>query len=341
MAISVGINGFGRIGRLTARMLLDRRDQFELRLVNDLAEPKILGHLLERDSTYGPLGADVHVENGGLVVGDRTLTVTREKDPARIPWKDAGVDVVLESTGAFRKRDDVEKHLAAGARRVLLSAPAKGDRPMDAEIVVGVNDDVLEPDHVLVSAASCTTNCLAPMLMVLDERFGIEAALVTTVHAYTPSQHLLDGIDKDPYRARSATQNIIPTTTGAARAAVHVLPHLEGKLTAMAMRVPVPTGSVVDLGARLEGAATPDDVNEAIREAADGKLRGILQYTERPTVSSDIVGNPHSCIVDGNFTAAVGDRTVKIMGWYDNEWGYAARCVDMLQRLGTLGTPGS
>lgn len=340
MAIPVGINGFGRIGRMAARMLLRDSDRFELRLVNDLAEPDILGRLLERDSTYGFFGEKVQASENGLSINGHELRITNEKDPSAIPWKKAGVELVLEATGVFRKRDDLEKHLEAGARKVLLSAPSKGDRPLDATIVFGVNDATLAPEHVLISNASCTTNCLAPMLKVLDERFGIEEAMATTVHAYTPSQHLLDGIDKRPTRARSATQNIIPTTTGAAKAAIEVLPQLEGKLVAIAMRVPVPCGSVIDLSARLSRSIDRAAVNDAFRDAANGELDRILDYTERELVSSDIVGDPHSAIVDGSFTEVLGDRSVKLLGWYDNEWAYAARCVDLLHRMAEGGGTG-
>ncbi|MHA7838321.1 MAG: type I glyceraldehyde-3-phosphate dehydrogenase [bacterium] len=340
MAIPVGINGFGRIGRLVARILLQDPERFDLRLVNDLASAEILGRLLERDSTYGRFGEKLDVSGDRIRVNGGELRVTNEKDPSRIPWEEAGVELVLESTGVFRKRDDLEKHLEAGARKVLLSAPTKGDRPLDAMIVLGVNEGVLEPDHRLISNASCTTNCLAPMLKVLDDRFGVEEAMATTVHAYTPSQHLLDGIDDKPTRARSATQNIIPTSTGAAKATIEVLPQLEGKLVAIAMRVPVPTGSVVDLDARLSRAVDVDEVNAAFREGAAGDLKGIVEYTDRELVSSDIVGDPHSAIVDGSFTELLGDRSVKLLGWYDNEWGYAARCVDLLQLLAHSGSGG-
>ena len=333
MAIPVGINGFGRIGRLVARMLLRDPERFELRLVNDLAEPEILGRLLERDSTYGFFGSKVAASEDGLSIDGHALRVTNERDPSAIPWKKASVELVLEATGVFPTRSDLEKHLGAGARKVLLSAPAKGDRPLDATVVVGVNDEVIAPEHTLISNASCTTNCLAPMLKVLDDRFGIEEAMATTVHAYTPSQHLLDGIDKRPTRARSATQNIIPTSTGAAKAAVEVLPRLEGRLVAIAMRVPIPCGSVIDLSARLNETIDRQAVNEAFREAAAGDLDGILDYTEGELVSSDIVGDPHSAIVDGSFTEILGERSVKLLGWYDNEWAYAARCVDVLDRM--------
>jgi len=336
MTLAVGINGFGRIGRLTARLLLRDPERFEVRLVNDLADADLLGHLFQHDSTYGSFAGEVEAREPGLAIDGRSVRVTAEREPEKIPWKDAGVEVVLESTGAFRRREDLERHLAAGAGKVLLSASPKGEAPLDAQVVLGVNDDVLEDGHRLVSNASCTTNCLAPMLKVLHERFGVEEALMTTVHAYTPSQHLLDGIAKDPRRARSATRNLIPTTTGASKATVQVMPELEGRLEAIAVRVPVVTGSLVDLDVRLSKEAGVDAVNGAMREAAAGPLRGVLDYTERPIVSSDIVGDPHSCIVDGSFTRSLGGRAVKVLGWYDNEWGYAARCVDMIDRLGRL-----
>jgi len=333
MAIAVGINGFGRIGRLAARMLLRDPERFELRLVNDLAEPEILGRLLERDSTYGFFGTKIEASDDGLSIDGHELRITNEPDPSAIPWKKAGVELVFEATGVFRKRGDLEKHLEAGARKVLLSAPAKGDPPLDATVVLGVNDAVIAPEHALISNASCTTNCLAPMLKVLEDHFGIEEAMATTVHAYTPSQHLLDGIDKRPTRARSATQNVIPTSTGAAKAAIEVLPRLEGKLVAIAMRVPVPCGSVIDLSVRLSRSIDRQTVHDAFREAAAGELDGILDYTESELVSSDIVGDPHSAIVDGSFTEILGDRSIKLLGWYDNEWAYTARCVDVLDRM--------
>lgn len=332
MAIRVGINGFGRIGRLTFRNLIARQNEFEVVLINDLAEPSLLGTLLKYDSTYGPFSGEVSVDGANLIVNARKVRLSRERDPARLPWKETGVDVVFESSGVFRTRDDIEKHLAAGAPRVLLSAPAKGEKSLDATIVMGVNHHILTSRMMLVSNASCTTNCAAPLAKVLHDRFSIVDGLLTTVHAYTNDQNLIDAIHKDPRRARAAAQNIIPTTTGAARAVGEVIPELKGKLTGIALRVPVPCGSITDLTVTLSRSVTKEEVNAAFREAARDKLRGILQYTEEPLVSSDIVRNPHSCIFDASWTQVSG-KLLKVLGWYDNEWAYSVRSADVLKLL--------
>ncbi|MHC5012579.1 MAG: type I glyceraldehyde-3-phosphate dehydrogenase [Planctomycetota bacterium] len=330
MTISVAINGFGRIGRMVFRILHERRDRFRVVAVNDLADAPTLLHLLKYDSTHGPFQGDVRLENGALVVGDWEVPVHGERDPAALPWAQVGGPLVLESTGVFRKRAQLEAHLEAGGSKVLLTVPPKDE--LDALIVLGVNDESLQPGHRLVSNASCTTNCLAPMAKVIHEAFGIEQGLMCTVHAYTNDQRILDLPHKDLRRARAAAQNIIPTTTGAARAVGKVLPALDGKLDGYAIRVPVPNGSIVDLTATLGREASKEEINTALREAAEGPLQGILRYSDEPLVSSDIVGDPHSVVFDSGLTMANG-RFVKVLGWYDNEWGYSARCADLLERM--------
>lgn len=334
MAIRVGINGFGRIGRLVFRVLASRPEDFEVVLINDLTDAPMLATLLKYDSTHGRFKGTVSADGEKIVVNDRPIQITKERDPASIPWKGSKVDVVLESTGVFTKRDGLEKHLAAGARKVVLSAPAKDKDAVDATIVLGVNDKALTPNVKLISNASCTTNCLAPMAKILHETFGIRSGLMTTVHAYTNDQRILDLVHSDPRRARGAAQNIIPTSTGAAKAVGLVIPELSGKLTGMALRVPVPTGSVTDLTVNLEKSTTAAEVNAAMKKAAAGPLKGILAYTEDPIVSSDIVGDPHSCIFDGSWTHVIDGSLVKVVGWYDNEWGYSNRTADLIQRLG-------
>jgi len=332
MAIRVGINGFGRIGRNFFRAAWGR-EGVEVVAVNDLAPADTLAHLLKYDSMHGIFGEEIRAEGNALFVGDRQIMVCNERDPEKLPWGELGVEIVLESTGVFRTRRGCEKHLKAGAKRVLLSAPAK-DR-IDATVVLGVNDHLLTPDVRIVSNASCTTNCLAPMVKILNENFGLEHALMTTVHAVTNDQRILDLVHKDMRRARAAISNIIPTTTGAAVAVGIVYPDVAGKINGMAMRVPVPDGSIVDLTALLEKETTVEEVNEAFRRAANAELKGILQYSEEPLVSSDIIGNPHSCIFDAKSTMVEGNL-VKVLGWYDNEWGYSNRCVDLVVRLGNL-----
>jgi len=334
MTIKVGINGFGRIGRSVFR-ILDSRDDVEIVAINDLFDNDQLAYLLKYDTVMGIFEKEVVIDGDRMRVDDRETLMTEERDPTALPWGKLGVDVVIESTGRFLKRADLEKHLAAGAKKVVLTVPPKDD--IDAMVVMGVNDSILTPEHRLVSNASCTTNCLAPVAKVLDEAFGIEEGLMTTVHAYTNDQRLADTSHKDLRRSRAAAQNIIPTTTGAARAVGKVLPHLKGKLDGLAMRVPVPDGSIVDLFCRVREKPMTIDVNAAVRAAAQGPLAGILEYSEVPLVSSDVIGNPHSSIFDALSTAAQGDGWVKVVSWYDNEWGYSNRVVDLVDRLVKLG----
>jgi len=334
MSVKIGINGFGRIGRTVFRILSDRSD-IEIAGINDLFENQQLVYLLKYDSVMGVFPKEVTADDDYMYVDGRKIAMTAEKDPAKIPWGDLGVDIVVESTGVFTKREGLQKHLDGGAKKVILTVPAKDE--IDATIVVGVNDDTLKPEHRLVSNASCTTNCLAPIAKILHERFGIEEGFITTVHAYTNDQRLADVPHKDFRRSRAATQNIIPTTTGAARAVGKVLPQLKGKLDGMAMRVPVPDGSIVDLVARLNGKPAVDEVNAAVREAAEGLLTKIVEYSEVPLVSTDIIGNPHSSIFDALSTRAAGDGYVKVIAWYDNEWGYSNRVVDLIDRIVAVG----
>ena len=327
MSIRVGINGFGRIGRNFLRAALQKGSGFHVVAVNDLADPEQLAHLLKYDSVAGRLAEDVSVSDGNLLVGGRTIKVLAERDPGSLPWRDLGVDIVIESTGLFTKAADAEKHIAAGARKVLISAPAKDE---DFTVVMGVNDgDYDSEKHNIISNASCTTNCLAPMADVLNREFGIEQGLMTTIHAYTADQNLQDSPHRDLRRARAAALNVIPTSTGAAKAIGVVLPELKGKLDGYAMRVPVPTGSATDLTVTVSRETTVEEVNEAFRAAAaSDRWSGILTFTEDPIVSSDIVGDPASCIFDSGLTKVQGNQ-VKIVGWYDNEWGYSSRLVDL------------
>jgi glyceraldehyde 3-phosphate dehydrogenase len=331
MSIKLGINGFGRIGRLCFRAILERdNDDFDVVGVNDLTDAQTLATLLKYDSVHGTLPGDVSVDGDALIVDGDRFPVFAERDPAKLPWGDLGCDVVIESTGIFRNREDAGAHIDAGASKVVISAPAKGD--IDATIVLGVNDDQITGDEEVVSNASCTTNCLAPLVKVLDDNFGLQSGLMTTVHAYTSSQNIVDGPHKDLRRARAAAESIIPTTTGAAKAVGLVLPHMDGKLDGMAMRVPVPDGSITDLVANLDADVSVDEVNAAFEDAANGPMDGVLQYSEEPLVSKDIIHNPHSCIYDAPAAMAAGSM-VKVLGWYDNEWGYANRTVDLVQRL--------
>ena len=325
----VAINGFGRIGRLVLRELM-RRGTHSVVAVNDLTSPDTLAHLFKYDSTHGRYGGSVRVDGTRLVVDGHPIDVLAEKDPARLPWKAMGEPVVLESTGVFTSRAQCEMHLAAGARKVLLSAPPKDD--LDAMICLGVNGDALKPSHRLVSNASCTTNCLAPMAKVLHDAFGIQRGFMNTVHAFTNDQRILDLAHKDLRRARTASVNVIPTTTGAARAVGKVIPALKGKLDGCALRVPVVDGSIVDLTAVVSRDVTVAEVNAALRAAAEGPLKAYVRYTEEPLVSSDIIGDPSSAIFDGLSTQAIGSL-VKVLAWYDNEWGYSCRCVDVLELL--------
>ena len=339
MAIRVAINGFGRIGRLTFRNLMARRAEFDVVAVNDLTDNKTLATLLKYDSVHGRYQGAVSYDDQHLIVDGEKIRVFEERDPSKLPWSECEVDVVVESTGVFTSRKSAEKpgydsHLDAGAKRVILSAPAKDGA--DLTCVLGVNDDQLNGDLMCVSNASCTTNCLAPVAKVLHENLGIESGLMTTVHAYTNDQRILDLPHKDLYRARAAAQNIIPTSTGAAKAVGLVIPELAGKLTGMAMRVPVSSGSVVDLTVRLNQGTTKDAVNALMKKAAEGPLKGILYYTEDPLVSSDIVGDPHSSIFASDFTEVIGEEgcMVKVVSWYDNEWGYSNRTADLIARIG-------
>jgi glyceraldehyde 3-phosphate dehydrogenase len=334
MSIKIGINGFGRIGRSVFR-ILSNRDDIEVVAINDLFENEQLVYLLKYDSVMRVFPKDVSADEDFMYVDGQKIAMTAEKDPARIPWGKLGVDIVIESTGVFTKREQIQKHLEGGAKKVILTVPPKDE--IDAMIVVGVNDDTLKPEHRLVSNASCTTNCLAPVAKVLHERFGIEEGFITTVHAYTNDQRLADVPHKDFRRSRAAAQNIIPTTTGAARAVGKVLPELKGKLDGMAMRVPVPDGSIVDLVAKLRDKPSSAEVNAAVREAAHGPLAKIIEYSEVPLVSTDIIGNPHSSIFDALSTNATGDGYAKVVAWYDNEWGYSNRVVDLIDRMAAVG----
>ncbi|MEU7580656.1 type I glyceraldehyde-3-phosphate dehydrogenase [Streptomyces sp. NPDC041068] len=332
MTIRVGINGFGRIGRNYFRALLEQGADIEIVAVNDLGDTATTAHLLKYDTILGRLKAEVSHTEDTITVDGHTIKVLSERNPADIPWGQLGVDIVIESTGIFTKKADAEKHIAGGAKKVLISAPAKDE---DITIVMGVNQDKYDAaNHHVISNASCTTNCVAPMAKVLDENFGLVKGLMTTVHAYTNDQRILDFPHKDLRRARAAAENIIPTTTGAAKATALVLPQLKGKLDGIAMRVPVPTGSATDLVVELEREVTKDEVNAAFKKAADGDLKGILFYTEDEIVSSDIVSDPASCTFDSSLTMVQEGKTVKILGWYDNEWGYSNRLVDLTVFVG-------
>ena len=334
MAIRVGINGFGRIGRNVLRAALDD-SALEFVAVNDITSPDTLAHLLKYDSVLGNLSADVAVEGDAIRVGERAFRVLSERDPAALPWEALGVDVVVESTGLFTGREDAARHLAAGARKVVVTAPAKGP---DLTVVLGVNDEQYDPAaHRIVSNASCTTNCLAPVAKVLHDSFGLRRGWMTTVHAYTNDQRLLDLPHKDLRRARAAGVSMIPTTTGAAVAVGEVLPELKGKLDGIAMRVPTPNVSVVDLVAEVDRATTAEAVNQAFAAAEEGRLKGILHLSRAPLVSVDFRGDPHSSIVDASYTSVMEGDFVKVLSWYDNEWGYSSRCVDLVKLLGTRG----
>jgi len=331
MALRVGINGFGRIGRSYLRAVKERNSDIEIVGINDITSNATLAHLLKYDSVHGRFKGTVEVGDKGIVIDGDEITISSERDPANLPWKDLGADIVVESTGLFTKRDDAAKHLSAGARKVLISAPAKNE---DVTIVLGVNEDTYDPDqHDVISMASCTTNSVVPMAKILDDMFGIANGFMTTVHAYTNDQGTHDAPHKDLRRARAAAVSIIPTTTGAAKAASLALPQLKGKLDGISLRVPVVDGSITDLVVNLEQEVTAEQVNEAFAEAASGPLNGILEYTADPIVSVDIIGNPHSCIFDSLSTMANGS-TAKVLGWYDNEWGFSCRLVDVTAFLG-------
>ena len=333
MAVKVGINGFGRIGRNVFRAAQAAGADLDFVAVNDLIDARTVAHLLKYDSILGRFPGEVSVSGDSLAIDGKELKVLSERDPAALPWGDLGVDVVIESTGFFTARDDAAKHLAAGARKVIISAPAKEP---DVTVALGVNfDDAYDAEnHHIISNASCTTNCLAPLAKVLHEAFGIEQGLMTTIHAYTADQRLQDMPHKDPRRSRAAALNLIPTTTGAAKAVGLVLPELNGKLNGFSMRAPVPTGSAVDLVFTTPNPLDVDQINAALKAAADGPMKGILDYTEDAIVSSDIVGDPHSSIVDAGSTMVIGDgRMAKVISWYDNEWGYSNRCVELAGKV--------
>lgn len=335
MVIKVGINGFGRIGRLVARVMMNRKDEFDLVLINDLADAKSLGHLFKYDSIHGRWPGAVESAEGKIIIDGKAVKVTAEKDPGALPWRDLNVDFVVESTGVFRTREQINKHLNAGASKVLLTVPAKDE--IDATIVLGVNDEMLKSDHKIISNASCTTNCLAPIAKVINDEFGLEQGLMVTVHGYTNDQRILDFIHSDLRRARAAALNVIPTTTGAAIAVGKVIPALNGKLNGYALRVPVPDGSCVDLTVNTKKPVTKETVNAAMKKYAEGPMKGILAYTEDPIVSSDIVGDKHSSVFDAGCTYTMGENMLKVVSWYDNEWGYSNRVVDLIAKSHGLG----
>ncbi|WP_025274822.1 type I glyceraldehyde-3-phosphate dehydrogenase [Haloglycomyces albus] len=332
MTIRVGVNGFGRIGRNFFRAVLASEADVEVVAYNDLGDTNTIAHLLKYDSILGRLPYDVEVGDGEIVVNGKSIKAFAEKDPGKLPWKEVGADVIIESTGFFTDANAAKAHLDAGAKKVIISAPAKKE---DITVVMGVNDDKYDPEnHNVISNASCTTNCLAPMAKVLNDAFGIEKGLMTTVHAYTADQNLQDGPHKDLRRARAAALNVVPTTTGAAKAVSLVLPELEGKLDGFAMRVPIPTGSATDLTFETGREVTEEEVNAALKAAAEGPLKGVMSYTEDPIVSKDIETDPHSCIIDGGLTKVIGGNQVKVVGWYDNEWGFSNRLVGLAQLVG-------
>ncbi len=339
MAIKVAINGFGRIGRLTFRILQERSSEFEVVGINDLTDNKMLATLLKYDSTHGRFNGTVDFDDDNLIVNGKSIRASAIRNPAECPWGELGADIVVESTGVFASKaadgkPGYDTHLDAGAKKVVISQPAKDGA--DLTCVLGVNDDKLTADMKCVSNASCTTNCLAPVAKVLQDSFGIDNGLMTTIHAYTNDQNVQDLPHRDPYRARAAAMNIIPTSTGAAKAVGLVIPELQGKLTGYAMRVPVVTGSVVDLSVNLAKSASISAINDAMKSAAEGPLKGILAYTEDPIVSTDIIGDSHSSIFAGPWTTAMGDNFFKVVSWYDNEWGYSSRTVDLIAKLGAF-----
>lgn len=333
MATKIGINGFGRIGRNVFKLIQDA-EGLEVVGINDLTDAKTLAHLLKYDSVSGKYSKSVVAKENAIVVDGKEIKISAIKDPAQLPWKELDVDFVLESTGVFTKKDDCLKHIQAGAKKVLLSVPPKD--AVDAMIVMGVNDDQLKAEHQVVSNASCTTNCLAPMAKVLHENFGLKRGWMTTVHSYTNDQVVLDAPHKDLRRARAAAVSIIPTTTGAARAVGKVLPALAGKLDGVSLRVPTPDGSIVDLAAELDKTVTRDEINAAMKAAAEGPLKGIIEYQEDAIVSADILNNPHTCIFDSQLTAVMDGNFVKVFAWYDNEWGYSAKCVELFTKMASL-----
>jgi len=333
MTLRVGINGFGRIGRAVFR-ILETHSDIEVVAINDLFDPAALRYLLTYDTVMGRFKGEVSLEEGRMVTRHSDVTMLAEKNPSELPWKALAVDVVVEATGVFRAREQLELHLSAGAGRVVLTVPAKDE--IDYTVVLGVNDDGLEPGHKIISNASCTTNSLAPMAKVLNDAFGIREGVINTVHAYTNDQRLADVPHSDWRRSRAAAENIIPTSTGAARAVGVVLPELKGRLDGIASRVPVPDGSVVDLVAELETEVTVEAIHEAVKTASRNHMKDILQFTDTPLVSTDIIGNPHSSIYDATFTEVIGGRNIKTLNWYDNEWGYSSRVCNLLERLATF-----
>lgn len=333
MSIRVAINGFGRIGRLVFKA--GQKDpEIEIVAINDLTDAKTLAHLLKYDSVHGRYPAPVKFEGEYLFAGDDKVKVLAERDPSQLPWKELGVDVVVESTGVFRKRSQIENHLKGGAKKVVLTVPAKDE--IDNTIVLGVNDNTLKPEDKIVSNASCTTNCLAPVAKVLHDKFGIKRGLMTTIHAYTNDQHILDLPHSDLRRARAAAVSMIPTTTGAARAVGIVIPELKGKLDGMAIRVPTSDGSLVDFVAELNTTVTVEQINTAIKEAAEGALKGILEYCEDPIVSVDVIGNPHASIFDSLSTTVLDGNFIKVLSWYDNEWGYSCKTLELLKKMAKM-----
>ncbi len=332
--MKIAINGFGRIGRSVFR-ILNNRENIDVVAINDIFDKGALTYLLKYDTVMGRFPEEVSLEGDILKTQSQSVKLLAERDPASLPWNELGVDIVIESTGIFRQRDQLQYHINAGAKRVVLTVPSKDE--IDYTVVLGVNDDGLKPEHKIVSNASCTTNCLAPMAKILNESFGIQMGVINTIHAYTNDQRLADVPHSDWRRSRAAAENVIPTTTGAARAVGKVLPELDGKLDGIAMRVPVPDGSVVDLNVRLDKEVTTDEVNDVIRSASEsGPLKNVLQYSNLPVVSTDIIGNPHSSIFDAPFTRVIGGNFVKTLNWYDNEWGYSNRVVDLLETLYAL-----
>jgi len=330
--VKVAINGFGRIGRCVLRAAFKKKSRMEVVAINDLTDAPTLAYLLKNDSVHGKFASNVKVEGSSIVVDGKKIQVFAEKDPEKLPWGKLGVDVVLESTGIFRKREDAEKHIKAGARKVIISAPAKGEGIKS--VCLGVNDNVINADDTVLDNASCTTNSLTPVVKVLEDSFGVEKGFMTTIHGYTSDQRLLDAPHKDLRRARAAATNIIPTTTGAAKATGKVIPSAQGKLDGIAVRVPVPDGSLTDLVVVLKKNVTVEEVNAAMKKAAEGELKGILEYSEDPLVSSDILGNPASSIFDAQSTKVIGGNLVKVLAWYDNEWGYSNRLVELIEKVG-------
>jgi len=330
---NIAINGFGRIGRLAMRVIIDKYPDLQVVAINDLTDSKTLAHLFKRDSVHGPFNGSVHTDGEYIVINNRKIKILSERDPENLPWKEMNVAYVLECTGIFRTKEKAGKHIKAGAEKVILSVPAKDK--IDATIVLGVNDDDLSKDQHIISNASCTTNCLAPVCKVLNDKFGIVDGIMTTIHSYTNDQKILDLPHSDLRRARAAAMNMIPTTTGAAKAIGLVIPELDGKLDGVAVRVPTPNGSLVDLTLTLKKDATKEEINKVVKEAAENEMEGILQYSEEPLVSTDIIGNPHSSIFDSGMTSTKG-KLVKIFSWYDNEFGYSNRLVDLLYKISKL-----